>query len=168
MKTILCRLFALALLALSACDQSQNTHQSATDLAHDNHQESAAENMQMPDWLEWHHDMDAAVWLARHEAQMHIEPAKRSEYARILDSLSKRFRENKRMIANRTVDMQAQLISAGIKEPVYKILQGIDSIPVDVESASYGEQCMRYRQQRLQGRSHDAAIATLTSYMQAD
>ncbi|MCS3902146.1 hypothetical protein J2T55_000138 [Methylohalomonas lacus] len=168
MKPISCPVAVLALLVLFACDQPESTHQSAINPANDARQEDASKTMSVPDWLEWHHDMDAAVWLVKHEAQIHMEPADRSEYARILDSLSKRFRENRRMIANRTVDMQAQLISAGINDPVYKIMQGINSIPLNVESASYGEQCMRYRQQRLQGRSHEAAIARLASYMQSD
>lgn len=169
MKPISCLIAGFALLTLPACDRPEDTHQSAVSPANDTRQGDASHAMKVPDWLEWHHDMDAAVWLVKHEEQIQKEePAERLEYAHLLDSLSERFRENRRMIANRTVDMQAQLASADIHESAYKIMQGIHSIPLNVESASYGEQCMRYRQARLQGRSHDAAIAKLASYMHVD
>lgn len=150
---------------LTACDREIEAHRTVAVVEKANPQSG----VRVPDWLEWHHNMDAYVWLAKHEARVLPEQAADpADYETVLESLSKKYRENSRMLANRTVDMQAQLAEQDIEEPVLTLLQGLDSVPVKVEMASYGEQCRRYIQQRQQGLPHDKAIAALIGLVQTD
>lgn len=97
------------------------------DAGSDPRQASGAQNAKVnaPSWLGVTDQIDPAVWLAQYAAQ-HGHPISAEDQAKLPDLLiraEKRFGENKRMIANRAVQIEQLLIANPPRESCIQLIE---------------------------------------------
>lgn len=171
------RLAGLAiLLILCACDRGPDTAGEASGAAPDRGDEgtvvaSTAED-HLPDWLSPTDGTDPARWLAGREAG-HPLPADAAAVRDIRESLDRArsaFVEDKRMIANRTVQLGQMLSEIGKPESYRGLIDGLGAIAAvrGRHKSLYGEMCQHYYNTRAQGADHAAALARLEARERPD
>ncbi|MEE7457341.1 MxaH protein [Methylorubrum populi] len=159
-----------ALLILSACDRGGDsageTSSGETSSAAGEGQvvASTAED-HLPDWLTPTDGTDPARWLAGREAGRPL-PAEAAEVRGLRDSLDRArsaFVEDRRMIANRTVQLGQMLAEIGKPEPYRGLIDGLGAIASlrGRHKSLYGEMCQHYYNTRAQGADHATALARL-------
>ncbi|CAO4182127.1 MxaH protein [Methylorubrum aminovorans] len=158
-----------ALLLLSACDRGAETSTETASTAPDRGDDGAivastAED-HLPDWLSPTDGTDPARWLAGREAG-HPLPADAAAVRDLRESLDRArsaFVEDKRMIANRTVQLGQMLSEIGKTESYRGLIDGLGAIAAlrGRHKSLYGEMCQHYYNTRAQGADHATALARL-------
>ena len=158
-----------ALLLLSACDRGAETSTETASAAPDRGDDGAivastAED-HLPDWLSPTDGTDPARWLAGREAG-HPLPADAAAVRDLRESLDRArsaFVEDKRMIANRTVQLGQMLSEIGKTESYRGLIDGLGAIAAlrGRHKSLYGEMCQHYYNTRAQGADHATALARL-------
>ncbi len=119
-------------------------------------------------WLSPTDRTEPAVWLARHAAGgQPVDPAALVALRASLAEARGRFVEDPRMVANRTMQLEAML--AEIQIPENQVAESPAALIADlagVAAASgrrqlYGEMCQHYVTVRRDGHSREAALARL-------
>lgn len=119
-------------------------------------------------WLSPTDRTEPAVWLARHAAgDQPVDPAALVALRASLAEARGRFVEDPRMVANRTMQLEAML--AEIQIPENQVAESPAALIADlagVAAASgrrqlYGEMCQHYVTVRRDGHSREAALARL-------
>lgn len=119
----------------------------------------------VPAWLSQTEAMDPARWIASREAGRLVpESDPRTAALRAgLDRAGSAFIEDRRMIANRTVQLGQMLAEAGMPERYAGLLDGFVSVAgARHRRQLYGEMCQHYFNARSQGDDPPAALARLT------
>ncbi|MEH3120161.1 MAG: MxaH protein [Methylorubrum populi] len=156
-----------ALLILSACDRGgEDAGQSSGRSSGDDRAVVASTSEdRLPDWLSPTDGSDPARWLAGREAG-HPLPGDAAEVGGMRESLDRArsaFVEDKRMIANRTVQLGQMLSEIGKPESYRGLLDGLGEIAAvrGRHKSLYGEMCQHYYNTRAQGADHATALARL-------
>jgi hypothetical protein len=105
-----------------------------------------------------------ARWLASRQAGRDLpeEDPLVAEYARMLESAGRRFREYPRMIANRAVQLEEMLAEKNMPEAAPRIIEELSAIPGDTRYVeSFGALCQQYYNLRLQGLERAEALKLL-------
>ncbi|KQQ18178.1 MxaH protein [Methylobacterium sp. Leaf123] len=165
-----------ALLILSACDRGTETSGEASNTASDRGDDGAivastAED-HLPDWLSPTDGTDPARWLAGREAG-HPLPGDAAEVRDLRESLDRArsaFVEDKRMIANRTVQLGQMLSEIGKTESYRGLIDGLGAIASvrGRHKSLYGEMCQHYYNTRAQGADHATALTRLEAHERPD
>ena len=154
------QLTALILLVpLAACNRGDDAaERDETVVARTSETELAA-------WLSHKDGTDPARWLAGREAGHPLAndaapvQAIRASLARAAEG----FIEDRRMIANRTVQLGEMLAETGKSESYRDLLDGLGRIAAarGRHKSLYGEMCQHYVNFRNRGLGHEAALAEL-------
>ena len=154
-----CAPAAVVALALSACGGDASDEGAAEQPV-----VARTTEADVPPWLAQTEAMDPARWIASREAGRLVPEADpRAVALRAgLDRAGSAFIEDRRMIANRTVQLGQMLAEAGMPEGYASLLDGF----VGVAGAShrrqlYGEMCQHYFNTRRQGDDPPTALARL-------
>lgn len=151
---------ALALLMpLAACNRGEE------DATTEDTVVSRTSETELAAWLSPKDGTDPARWLAGREAGHPLAndappvQAMRTSLARAAES----FIEDRRMIANRTVQLGEMLAEGGKAEGYRDLLDGLGRIAAarGRHKSLYGEMCQHYLNIRNQGLGHEAALAEL-------
>lgn len=105
-----------------------------------------------------------ARWLASRQAGRDLpeEDPLVAEYARLLETAGRRFREYPRMIANRAVQLEEMLAEKSMSESAPQIIEELSAIPGDTRYVeSFGALCQQYYNLRLQGLARTEALKLL-------
>ena len=159
-----------ALLILSACDRGgdsageTSSGETSSGAGEGQVVASTAED-HLPDWLTPTDGTDPARWLAGREAGRPL-PTEAAEVRGLRDSLDRArsaFVEDKRMIANRTVQLGQMLSEIGKSESYRGLIDGLGGIASvrGRHKSLYGEMCQHYYNTRAQGADHATALARL-------
>lgn len=156
-----------ALLILSACDRETSgaASSAAPDRGDDGAIVASTAEDHLPDWLAPTDGSDPARWLASREAG-HPLPADAAAVRDLRESLDRArsaFVEDKRMIANRTVQLGQMLSEIGKSESYRGLIDGLGGIAAlrGRHKSLYGEMCQHYYNTRAQGADHTTALARL-------
>ncbi|WP_411903652.1 MxaH protein [Methylorubrum thiocyanatum] len=171
MRALATRLAAplAALLILTACDRGGEPSGEAATAAPDRGDDGAivastAED-HLPDWLSPTDGTDPARWLAGREAghPLPADAAAVRELRESLDGARSAFVEDKRMIANRTVQLGQMLSEIGKTESYRGLIDGLGAVASvrGRHKSLYGEMCQHYYNTRVQGADHATALARL-------
>jgi len=117
-------------------------------------------------WLDLTDETRPEVWLASREAGRAMTPddPAAADYLVLLQDAASRFNETPRMIANRTVQLEAMLGERGIDEDTRRILTGFLAVATkDAARRDYGSMCHHYFNLRSTGVDRPAALAALGS-----
>lgn len=159
-----------ALLILSACDRGDESAGRSSGAASDRGDDDGAvvastSEDHLPDWLSPTDGSDPARWLAGREAghPLPADAAEVRELRKSLDRARSAFVEDKRMIANRTVQLGQMLAEIGKTESYRGLIDGLGAIAAvrGRHKSLYGEMCQHYFNTRAQGADHAAALARL-------
>ncbi len=151
---------ALALLMpLAACNRGEE------DATTEDTVVSRTSETELAAWLSPKDGTDPARWLAGREAGHPLAndappvQAMRTSLARAAES----FIEDRRMIANRTVQLGEMLAEGGKAEGYRDLLDGLGRIAAarGRHKSLYGEMCQHYLNIRNRGLGHEAALAEL-------
>ncbi|AMB47356.1 hypothetical protein [Methylobacterium sp. AMS5] len=165
-----------ALLVLSACDRGGETSGAASNAAPDRGDDGAVvastSEDHLADWLSPTDGTDPARWLAGREAghPLPADAAAVRELREALDRARSAFVEDKRMIANRTVQLGQMLSEIGKTESYRSLIDGLGGIASvrGRHKSLYGEMCQHYYNTRSQGADHAAALARLEARERPD
>jgi hypothetical protein len=84
------------------------------------------------------------------------------EYARMLATAGRRFREYPRMIANRAVQLEAMLAEKNMPESAPQLIEELTTVPGDTRYVeSFGALCQQYFNLRTQGVERQDALKLL-------
>lgn len=165
-----------ALLILSACDRGEPSGE-ASNAAPDRGDDDGAivastSEDHLPDWLSPTDGTDPARWLAGREAG-HPLPGDAAAVRELRESLDKArsaFVEDKRMIANRTVQLGQMLSEIGKTESYRGLIDGLGAIASarGRHKSLYGEMCQHYYNTRSQGADHATALTRLETRERPD
>lgn len=157
-----------ALLLLSACDRGETsgeTSSAASDRGDDGAIVASTSEDHLPDWLSPTDGTDPARWLAGREAGHPLpgDAAAVRELRESLDRARSAFVEDKRMIANRTVQLGQMLSEIGKTESYRALIDGLGEVASvrGRHKSLYGEMCQHYYNTRAQGADHATALARL-------
>ena len=150
-----------ALPILAACDRGGESSDRGEDQAV---VASTAEDA-LPAWLSPTDGTEPARWLAGRESG-HPLPRDAPEVRDMRESLDRArsaFVEDKRMIANRTVQLGQMLSEIGKTESYRALIDGLGEVASvrGRHKSLYGEMCQHYYNTRAQGVDHAAALARL-------
>lgn len=157
------------LLILSACDRGSEPSGAASNAAPDRGDDgtvvASTSEDHLPDWLSPTDGSDPARWLAGREAG-HPLPADAAAVRDLRESLDRArsaFVEDKRMIANRTVQLGQMLSEIGKTESYRGLIDGLGAVASvrGRHKGLYGEMCQHYYNTRVQGTDHATALARL-------
>ena len=148
----------LAIAALvSSCDDD--------DPKHDKHRVTAQnENASSEAWLQPGSPLTPAQWLASRNlaTPRSIDDPEVKRLAARLDQANKLYRESERMIANRTVQLEAMLHDNGIREPASGILDDLTRIAGEVgQTEGFGAVSQHYFNLRSSNMDRRQALSTL-------
>ncbi|SDM78831.1 hypothetical protein SAMN05216360_103371 [Methylobacterium phyllostachyos] len=152
---------ALALLMpLAACDRGEDDAKTEDTVV------SRTAETELAPWLSPKDGTDPARWLAGREAGHPLAndappvQAMRTSLARAAEG----FIEDRRMIANRTVQLGQMLAESGKAEGYRDLLDGLGRIAAarGRHKSLYGEMCQHYVNIRNRGLGHEAALAELS------
>ncbi|WP_020167973.1 MULTISPECIES: hypothetical protein [Methylotenera] len=173
MKNKLLKL-VLLITTLSACEQRE-VERSNDDAAAqiENNAENKSEldyeldALRLMPFLAVHDDPIAAAWLSlqdhrlqnsRNQANYQPTPANIAQYETRIQLLAKQLKEDRRIIANRTVQTRDLLVQNNMQGSVINLLDGmIEVARVGVEG-DYGSYCQWYVNLRQSQLSHQDAI----------
>jgi hypothetical protein len=105
-----------------------------------------------------------ARWLASRQAGRDLpeEDPLVMEYARMLATAGRRFREYPRMIANRAVQLEAMLAEKNMPESAPQLIEELTTVPGDTRYVeSFGALCQQYFNLRTQGVERQDALKLL-------
>lgn len=107
-------------------------------------------------------------WLAVREAgrALPVDAPQVIRFGAMLDGLVDKYDEDRRMLANRTVQLQQMLAEKDQHEPLSVLLAAMDKL-YDGRAGKrmYGELCQHYFNIRGPGRSHDETLAMLAQVL---
>ena len=168
MRALATRLAAplAALLILTACDRGGEPSGEAATAAPDRGDDGAivasTSEDHLPDWLSPTDGTDPARWLAGREAghPLPADAAAVRELRESLDGARSAFVEDKRMIANRTVQLGQMLSEIGKTESYRGLIDGLGAVASvrGRHKSLYGEMCQHYYNTRVQGADHATAL----------
>ena len=151
---------ALALLIpLAACNRGEEEAKTDDTVV------ARTSETELAPWLSHKDGTDPARWLAGREAGHPLGndapavQAMRTSLARAAEG----FIEDRRMIANRTVQLGQMLAETGKSESYRDLLDGLGRIAAarGRHKSLYGEMCQHYANIRNRGPGHEAALAEL-------
>lgn len=150
-----------ALPILAACDRGGEPSDRSEDQAV---VASTAED-DLPAWLSPTDGTEPARWLAGREAghPLRADAAEVRGMREALDRARNAFVEDKRMIANRTVQLGQMLSEIGKTESYRALIDGLGEVASvrGRHKSLYGEMCQHYYNTRAQGADHATALARL-------
>jgi hypothetical protein len=115
-------------------------------------------------WLELNAGLSPEQWLASRNEDR-VRPETDQEVVRIgglLDSAHRLYRESRRMIANRAVQVEGMLETAGAGETAVSILEELASLAGEVgQTEGFGAISQHYVNLRSSGHDRSAAVARL-------
>ncbi|WP_139247927.1 hypothetical protein [Hyphomicrobium sp. CS1GBMeth3] len=155
---ILVLLSGLVLTGLSACSDEAPISRDGT------RKEAAVDAPHKVKWLEVAAPISPAQWLvSREEDQPRLaSDPEVQRIAQLLATAHKRYRESERMIANRSVQVEAMLHQIGLSEGATVVLDGLTGIGGEVGQAEgYGSISQYYFNLRAASASRADALATL-------
>jgi hypothetical protein len=118
--------------------------------------------------IEWLGERDTTTperWLASRQAKSDLDE-KDQEVISMRERLkvaAHRFGDPPRMIANRAVQLEAMLASAGISESAPELIVSLSEISEERPREGFGSLCQHYFNLRKQGLDREAALAQLKS-----
>lgn len=116
-------------------------------------------------WLEVETNLAPAQWLASREEETLRPPTdpEVQHVRRLLDEAHRLYGESPRMIANRTVQIEAMLRAKGYDDRAIAILQDLAHVPgAPGRTEGYGAIAQHYVNLRSEGLGREAALAALT------
>jgi hypothetical protein len=123
----------------------------------------SASDGERPVWLTPLSAIDPARWLTEWPGQAENVEYLLSKAQQLLDRADKRFNEEPRMIANRSVQMAEMLLERGTMEHPLEILDDLLAVPgLEVNFVSYSDLCHHYFTIRQRGLERRAALDILT------
>jgi hypothetical protein len=126
---------------------------------------SSAEAAHAVDWLDVDTALSPEQWLAS-RGEPALRPANDPEVVRVKSLLSdahRVYRESQRMIANRTVQIEAMLRAKGGQDRAIGVLEDLASIPGEVgQTEGYGAIGQHYVNLRGEGLGREDALAALS------
>lgn len=150
-----------ALMLLSACDRDSSGEAASGE----GQVVASTSEDHLPDWLTPTDGTDPARWLAGREAGRPLPPdaAEVAGLRASLDRARSGFVEDRRMIANRTVQLGQMLAEIGKPEPYRGLIDGLGAVASlrGRHKSLYGEMCQHYYNTRAQGADHATALARL-------
>jgi hypothetical protein len=157
-----------ALSLLSACDRGETSGEASSagpDRVDDAAIVALTAEDHLSDWLSPTDGSDPARWLAGREAGHPLpgDAAQVRELRNSLDRVGSAFVEDKRMIANRTVQLGQMLSEIGKPESYRGLIDGLGAIAAlrGRHKSLYGEMCQHYYNTRAQGADHATALTRL-------
>lgn len=108
-------------------------------------------------WLSRGDETPPAAWLAARSDP----PGDPARLAALLGAADARFDETPRMLANRTVQLQAMLAGIAIQETPAALLEGFVHLGTGPAHIGYSDLCQHYFNLRASGLDRTAALATL-------
>lgn len=165
-------IFILMFTSLISCDSStpSATIKELPALTNKIAHKDDFDNLASKSYLEIKDRAIAARWLALKER--HNDPPsghidfKVKRYEELIRFLAEKLKEDPRMIANRTVQIQELLQESNIHESLGNILEGMSSVARTGVIGSYGSYCQWYLNLRQSQTDHTATIANMKSLKQ--
>ncbi len=154
---------------LSACEQHETAHPDdetgmQTEFNIDNKTELDYEldALRLMPFLAVHDDPIAAAWLSLQDhpeqADYQPTPANIAQYEKRLQTLAKMLKEDRRIIANRTVQTRDLLAQNQTQESVIALLDGMITVARAGVEGDYGSYCQWYVNLRQTSASHQETI----------
>lgn len=148
----------LVALLVAGCDEEESKVRRDAPVA-GSQTDAAADS-----WLALGDETPPEVWLASQAAGRALDGADPSvdDYRRLLADAAGRFNETPRMIANRTVQLEAMLAEHRIDEDARLIISGfLASSGSGARRSDYGALCQHYFNLRTTGVDRQAALTVL-------
>lgn len=154
-----CAAAILTAVLVAACDDEAETVRRNEPVAASDAETAA------PAWLALDDPVAPEVWMASRAAGRTLDgdDAEVADYGRLLREAAARFNETPRMIANRTVQLEAMLAERGIDESTRVLVAGFLDRPAGAVRGDYGALCQHYFNLRATGVDRDAALAALAA-----
>lgn len=115
-------------------------------------------------WLAVDNDLSPAQWLAsrNEETLRSLDDPQVHSVKKLLDDAHRLYRESQRMIANRTVQIEAMLAASGHKESAMQVLQDLTGVPGEVgQTEGFGAIGQHYVNLRAEGLGREQALQKL-------
>jgi len=175
MKTHFFRFGFIAILAmalLTGCDKPEQEVLIEKD--DDRYQASLNEEaayLQDVSFLEINQGNVAAIWLAMQANKQtanyapSVEDVK--EYEALIMPITKKLLEDRRMVANRTVQTRDALAESAIEESIPNLLTGLATVAEAGTEGTFSEYCQWYLMLRQNQQSHEEALAKMKDFKDA-
>lgn len=162
----LCLLAACGVLALASCGEEEERRPSASSAPASGPsalQPAPARPAPARDWLEVGDHTPPEVFLATLSSRSGTSPSPEAlaELATLLGTADSLFEENRRMVANRTLQLERMLAGLSLVEPPQALLEGFIAVGRSARRVGYGELCQHYFNLRAAGASRQEALAAL-------
>jgi len=159
----------LLIMTLSACEQQQVEHPGDEAAAKiENNVENKTEldyeldALRLMPFLAVHDDAIAAAWLSlqdhSHDNDYKPTPANIAQYETRIQQLAKQLKEDRRIIANRTVQTRDLLVQNQTQESLIHLLDGMIEVARAGVEGDYGSYCQWYINLRQSDFSHQETI----------
>lgn len=150
-------------IMLVGCDYSQpESNATLVNLETENNYVSDVDNLRQTGFLEINQGSIAATWLAlkaKPEDSTYLpEENEVAQYETHIVFLSKKLIEDRRMVANRTVQIRDKLANENIHESLLNLLEGLSDVAREGVKGTYSDYCQWYLILRQNKLSHEAAI----------
>lgn len=117
------------------------------------------------EWLDVGDDIPPEVFLATRSGPSGVPPSAEAvaEIATLLSEADALFDENRRMLANRTLQLERMLGEISVVESPQVLLGGFITVGRTVRRIGYSDLCQHYFNLRAAGASREDALAALTA-----
>jgi hypothetical protein len=157
--------WVLLLIILSACDQQpvgKSNEQAIADIEDKTEMDYELDALRLLPFLAVHDDAIAAAWLTlqdkRDQPDYQPTAANIAQYESRIQQLAKQLKEDRRIIANRTVQTRDLLAQSQMQETLIHLLDGMTEVARAGIEGDYGSYCQWYVNLRQRQFSHQDAI----------
>lgn len=155
----------LLLVILTACDQQQSDKANEQVIAHTEDKtemDYELDALRLMPFLAVHDDAIAAAWLAlqdnSEQKNYRPSPANIAQYETRIQQLAKQLKDDRRIIANRTVQTRDLLAQSQKQETLIHLLDGMIEVANAGVEGDYGSYCQWYVNLRESQLSHQDTI----------